>query len=173
MMSNPEMQGHDNDWYCTINGYPIHIASMCGIIPKTFRDLDSLRKIQEAVSYIPMSSEVVTNDQFIDSQINVGYEYLQEGEIAQEIIRLNQETPCFNLFPNWSLQKKLYACTFLEKAKKGFYSYALKEGTTNRYHLVASPKDPLSKDDCDSLGLQSLMEDLEGGLPNEIVIKED
>lgn len=172
-MSNPEMLGHDNDWYCTINGYPTHIASMCGIIPRAFRDLDNLRRIQLAVANIPMSKEVVPNDQFIDSQINIGYEYLQDGEIAQEILRLNQETPCFNLFPDWPLSKKLYACTFLEKARKGFYSYALVEGEINRYYLVASPGEHLSIEECASLGLQSLMQYQNEGIPREIVIAED
>lgn len=170
MMSETEMHGRDNDWYCIINNKPVHIASMGGGIPEKFRDINYLRKIQKSVSLIPRSTDVEPHYQFINSQIEEGYDYLQDVDVAQIVMKLNQENPCFNLFPDWNLAMKLYACTFLEKAQKGFFSYALIDGETNRYHLVASPVQPLNIDDYDSLDLRPLQQYQNEGFPEEIII---
>lgn len=156
IMSRFEMYGHDNDWYCTIEGRPVHIASMGGYIPKRFRDTEVLRPLQERVAQLPLIADIHVQDTFIDNETASGYEYIDELEIDSFLAELNATAPCFNHFTDWPLKKKLYAYTFLEKARMGFYTYALMEGEREIYHLVASPEEPLSADSIESLELQPL-----------------
>lgn len=130
---------YDNDWYCSIKGLPVHFASMGGYIPLQFRDMVNLRKNQDYVAHLDYISEIEVNDAFVEHETAIGYEYLEEQGISEMILSLNQDNPNLNFIQVWSLKKKLYASTFIDKARKGFYSYALVDGTTNLFELVASP----------------------------------
>ena len=47
------MQTHDIDWFCIVNGVYIHLASAGGILPKGFRNRESLRTLQYHVVNAP------------------------------------------------------------------------------------------------------------------------
>lgn len=143
ILSLQQIYEYDNDWYCTINGMPVHIASMGGYIPLQFRDTENLRKNQDYVAHLDYNSEVDINDAFIEHETAIGYEYLEEQGVSEMILSLIQDNPNINFMQTWPLRKKLYAYTFIDKARKGFFSYALVDGTTNLFELVASPLTPL------------------------------
>ena len=96
-----QLKSNDIDWYCLINGNPVHIASMGGLIPSDFRERKELRQIAEFVIQLPYSSEVDLNIDFIREQTQTGYSYLDKNgvsEIAEEI---------FGTFPSYNYHQNL------------------------------------------------------------------
>lgn len=168
ILTDQQVRGYDNDWYCVINGLPIHIASMGGNIPINFRDTNVLRDIQRTVGQLQYQETLIhVNEDFIKTETSVGYEYLDELDMEQFIFRLNENAPSFNYNPDWPLKYKLYAYSFIDKARKGFYSYARSE-SDNKYHLVARPENPIDFNGA-NLNLQRY-EVEEDGFPEILVI---
>ena len=162
-----QLKSNDIDWYCLINGNPVHIASMGGLIPSDFRERKELRQIAEFVIQLPYSSEVDLNIDFIREQTQTGYSYLDKNgvsEIAEEIFGT---FPSYNYHQNLLMKEKMFAYSFIEKGRRGFYSYA-REGDTNKYVLVATPKTPLVWNE-ERFQLKSLQVQVaEGRIPEDI-----
>lgn len=134
----------DIDWYCLINGKPTHIASMGGMIPKSFRDREKLRTLQDAVAGIEPFSEVRLNLENIQSQIEKGYDYLQDEMIRRALEEANANNSGFMYLDGQALAIRLFASTFVEKARRGFRSFARREDTDgNEYILIAEPASPI------------------------------
>lgn len=135
-----QIEESDIDWYCLVNGQPTHIASMGGMIPMLFRERESLRKLQDAVANIQPFTEAKLNMNSIQTQIGKGYEYLQDRMIREAIEDANRNNPGFQYLEEEEFEVRLFASTFAEKARRGFRSYARKEGVEgNEYVLIAEP----------------------------------
>ena len=146
----------DIDWYCLVNGVPTHIASMGGTIPAKFRYREMLRKQQDLVAHLEPSAEVKLNMQVIESLTEQGYEYLQDQMISNAIEEANRNHPGFVYLRDYKLAIRLFAATFVEKARRGFRSFARREDAEgNEYVLIAEPAIPI-KNDFGGLGLEGL-----------------
>ena len=155
-LTERQIKEQDIDWYCLVNGRPAHIASMGGMIPKKYRDRAVLRLQQHAVALMDPFSEVRLNDAVILTQVAKGYEYLQDAMIRDAIIEANKSNPGFVYLKDYELAIRLFASTFVEKARRGFRSFARKENVNgNEYVLIAEPTIPV-KNDLGGLGLEEL-----------------
>ena len=139
-ISEQQIKEQDIDWYCLINGRPAHIASMGGMIPSIFRERDILRMQQEMVAEMEPMTNAVLNDANIQIMIADGYEYLQDQMISAAIVAANRNNPGFAYLSDSELPIRLFASTFVEKARRGFRSFARKEDAEgNEYILIAEP----------------------------------
>lgn len=139
-LTERQIKEQDIDWYCLVKGRLTHIASMGGMIPRPFRDREILRLLQDAVAGIEPFTEVKLNMPNIQSQIEKGYEYLQDVMIRQAIEEANNNNPGFVYLDNYELAVRLYASTFVDKARRGFCSYArLESAEKSEYVLIAEP----------------------------------
>lgn len=156
-LSERQIKELDIDWYCLIQGKPIHIASSGGIIPKEFRDLEELRIKQNRVALMEPIAEVTLNIKNIQSQIQEGYEYLQDEMINAAIVDANRNNPGFVYLRDYELPVRLFASTFVEKARRGFRSYIRHEGVEGKdeYILIAEPTKPYRFEE-NQLGLKEL-----------------
>lgn len=131
---------NDIDWYCLVNGRPAHIASMGGMIPEQFRDSEQLWSNQTTVAQIEPFAEVRLNVEAIHSQVVNGYDYLQDQSMRRAVENANKNHPGFMFLEGYDLAVRLFASTFVEKARRGFRSFARLEGEKgNVYVLIAEP----------------------------------
>ena len=134
---------NDIDWYCLVNGRPAHIASMGGMIPEQFRDSEQLWSNQTTVAKIEPFAEIRLNLDAIKNQVSNGYDYLQDQGIRSAVENANREHPGFVFLEGYDLAVRLFASTFVEKARRGFRSFARLEGQKgNVYVLIAEPAKP-------------------------------
>lgn len=139
-----QIKESDIDWYCLVKGRPTHIASMGGMIPEQFRDRENLRMLQDAVAMMEPFTEATLNKDSILTQTKKGYEYLEEGIIREAVEEANNNNPGFQYLEGEELEVRLFASTFAEKARRGFFSYARREGVEgNEYILIAEPERPV------------------------------
>lgn len=141
-----QIKERDIDWYCLVEGRPVHIASMGGMIPKSFREREKLRLLQDAVAKIEPFTEVRLNMEIIHRQVAKGYEYLQDESLRRAIENANKNNPGFLFLEGNELAVRLFASTFVEKARRGFRSFARKEdgdAKSNEYVLIAEPATPV------------------------------
>ena len=142
--SERQIKGMDIDWYCLVNGVPTHIASMGGGMPVQFRERENLRLLQDAVAVMEPFAEARLNIEFIHNQTAEGYDYLQDEMIREEVENANRNHSGFQYLRNYDLAVRLFASTFVEKARRGFRSFARREGAEgNEYVLVAKPANPV------------------------------
>ena len=155
-LSEKQIKELDVDWYCLVKEIPTHIASMGGLIPKQFRDRRLLRSHQDLVAKIEPFMEIKLNLDNIQSQIAEGYSYLQDLMIRNAIEVVNWNNRGFEYLRGYDLPIRLYASSFVEKARRGFRSFARKENADgNEYVLIAEPTIPV-KSDLGGLGLEEL-----------------
>lgn len=161
LITRNEQENLDIDWYCSINGHPVHIASMGGVIPEPFSERETLRKIEDSVINLPYIAEVKLNHQVVEQETAEGYNYIIENQLSQYIEETLAYLPSFNYNRYWSLHTRLYVCSFVDKARKGFYSYAkIKE----HYVLIAQPTT-----ECNALELPPLYINREG-IPGSFIM---
>ncbi len=143
-LTERQIKEQDIDWYCLVNGRPTHIASMEGFIPKKFRDREELRLQQDSVAMMEPFADVKLNTDTIKTQIAEGYEYLQDELMREAVVEANRGNPGFAYLKNEILPIRLFASTFVEKARRGFRSFARREGAEgNEYVLIAEPSTPV------------------------------
>lgn len=130
----------DIDWYCLVGGVPTHIASMGGMIPAWFRDREKLRLIQNEVARMEPFVDVRLNMEIIQKQIANGYEYLEDETLRIAVEQANSNNPGFQFLSGQDLPVRLFAASFVEKARRGFRSFARQDGENeNEYVLIAEP----------------------------------
>lgn len=140
-LTERQIKEQDIDWYCMINGRPTHIASMGGMIPLEFRDREKLRRYQEMVARMRYVAEARLNIGNIQRFVDKGYEYLQDQMISGAIYNANIGNPGFEYLLGFDLPIRLFALTFVEKARRGFQSFArLESEEGNEYLLIAEPE---------------------------------
>lgn len=162
-LGGTEITEFDNDWYCIINNHPVHIASMCGNIPMQFRNIASLRKMQQLIGNMPYITDVTLNLNSINNEIAGKFSYLQNMQIRTLIEELTRTNVNVTYNMNWVLEVRLYASSFVDKARKGFYSYA-RVGQSNVWFQVAKPDNELDRKSVD-LQLPVLELNVEEQLP--------
>lgn len=156
-LSERQVKEMDIDWYCLVKGAPTHIASMGGFIPAKFRDRVKLRRHQDLVAHLLPSAEIKLNMKLIESITENGYEYLADQMISNAIEEANRHHPGFEYLKEHPLPIRLFASTFVEKARRGFRSFARREdANSNEYVLIAEPTIPV-KNDLGGLGLEELV----------------
>lgn len=130
----------DIDWFYIDGRYPIHAASNGGYIAKwLFRisDLQSVQatvmKMQPRFDYVLNSKEIIANmsnfyvDEVVADLVEHRREVLPEGfELSGQVERH---------LPQWM---PFYTWSFIEMARRGFYSFDKKE-SNDEYYLVAAP----------------------------------
>lgn len=165
IITRRELGELDLDWYCIINNRPAHIASMGGPVPESFTERVTLREVEENVARLPFISDVSLNEEFVKKVVSKGYEYVNKFKLNKFIEETFKEIPSFNYNENWNLPVRMYANSFVDKARKGFYSYA-RMNETNTYVLVASPSSVLNWRDA-GLNLKILIQG-QGEMPETI-----
>lgn len=140
-LTERQIKEQDIDWYCLVQGKPTHIASSGGMIPKQFRDKAGLRMQQDRVAMMDPVAEATLKMENVQSQIIDGYEYLQDEMISAAIVEANRNNPGFVYLRNYDISVRLFASTFVEKARRGFRSYIRREGKegNDEYILIAEP----------------------------------
>ena len=116
------LRSRDIDWAVKIGNNYIHVASAGGDLPKIVDDrlLEIWRELKET-RYFDVSGEVVVNEEYIMEKFS------NMRGISDDEARLSIE---------W------YLCSFVEMARRGFYSFDRDVRTSfddSKYRLVASP----------------------------------
>lgn len=139
-ISKKELKGIDFDWYCLLNNeVPAHFASMGGFVPSLLCERKELRTLEASVLQLPYICDITLTD-VVDKEIKNGYDYLEKKQFFNfDFEVLFSEVPSFNYNLDWDIRIRLYACSFVDKARRGFYSYA-RIGDGNNYALIAKPK---------------------------------
>lgn len=176
MLTLYEQKQLDLDWYCLINGYPSHITSMGGYIPAPFCYRYELREIADAVIALPDICDIELNEGHIYENIQTGYDYIErldnlgpsDNYFSIFIEDLIERIPSCDLDGEYPIAFRLYASSFVHKARKGFYSYA-RVGESDIYELVASPLQSCNIRDC-NICLKSLYSDGTSRVVNKMEI---
>lgn len=137
---------NDIDWFCIIDGVPVHVASAGDLLPAMYASNGSPASMKSILSDVlkqPFEYDYKLNDEYLDGHVlNEGYEYLEEQEnpIGQDMDDDWQSI----MTKNEPLSKRLYASSFVEMARRGFYSFDKTEDKEGEYHLVAYPSNGMS-----------------------------
>ena len=133
---------HDIDWFCRINGVPVHMASNGGHLPNCY-SIEQLVSLQHRVANLGNNYRCAVNIDFLEDYLRQNNYLNNMGELSDEEYRLMLPAQ-FELsddirnLPKYIL---VYAWSFIEMAKKGFYSFdrGLNSDGVDIYHLVARP----------------------------------
>lgn len=144
------MEAMDMNVFLIINGMPVHIATMGSRIPDVLNDSKRVIETWRMVKELPYSSGFSLNGKFIsDNVINSGYEYLSKEGIG-DMNDMFRKFPSFDSFPeDTALPVKLFSWSFVDMARRGFYSFARVEENNEDvngdvyFFLVAKPDDPI------------------------------
>ena len=107
----------DIDWFCIINGYPVHVASNGGRLPNFIQYHRQLFESQRRASIIPGN---------LDFEVNRRIEFNRDDEIESLGESFYEYFPeANNLFGDneFNNTQKAYYWSFVMMAKKGFYSF--------------------------------------------------
>ena len=126
----------DIDWFCIINGYPVHVASNGDRLPKFIRSYRQLLESQRRVSIIPSDLDFEVNRRIV---LDRDVELESLGESFNDYFPEASNLLGDNEFNN---TQKAYYWRFVMMAEKGFYSFdKIDIGQHDtRYRLVAWPK---------------------------------
>lgn len=118
----------DIDWFFQYQGRNIHVASNGGKLPEFVNDIHRLRKEQAEVSLLEDTGNapVRVNDEYVDPRM----------------IILRQNSPIKQDEEKMLSSKNDYLRSFVDMAKKGFYSYDRDLDDKYKYVLICSPVDP-------------------------------
>lgn len=126
----------DIDWFCFINGCPIHIASNGGPLPHGLYTPTTLTEAFNAVQASESSFDWDINREFIRSQIEA-YGYTREFDIHNRETLLLPKFINRDKYDDMTIEQIAYSWSFIEMAKKGFFSFD--RVNENLYRLVAYP----------------------------------
>lgn len=132
----------DIDWFCFINGFPIHVASNGGELPKNLystKEFENIFNLVQNIESKPLNWRI--NLEFVNSH-RKDYNYINKiDELEQKKFLLSDLTNTDESIKLDPIQIA-YSWSFIEMAKKGFFSFDRVEG--NRYRLVAFPSFPFN-----------------------------
>lgn len=131
---------NDIDWFCIVDGVPIHVASAGDLLPRMYANesVSFMKSVLNRAMKLPLEFDYKLNDSYLDRNVlNEGYEYLNE---QNNPIGRDMDDDWISIMTHSEpLPKKLYATSFVEMARRGFYSFDKTEGNEGEYHLVAYP----------------------------------
>lgn len=131
----------DIDWFCFINGCPIHVASNGGALPRNLYTSNGFIKAFNAVQKLEAECKWTINHKFVESKRSA-YDYIQSFDENEQKKILLTDFINPDDYKNLSPTDIAYSWSFIEMAKRGFFSFDRVEG--NRYRLVAFPEDYFS-----------------------------
>lgn len=147
--SRTQLEGMDLNLFFQINGVPLHIATMGKLIPTKLNDSKRIVDNWQSVKSLPYSTQFLLNRRYLDQiATHSGYEYLS-GERLESITDIVTTFPSMDAFDiDVPLSVKLYSWSFVDMARKGFYSFAPKESESEldgriKFILISSPIIPL------------------------------
>jgi hypothetical protein len=135
----------DIDWFCSINGFLIHVASNGGRLPSNINhSFQELSKQKQLVFSTEAKLPYGVDTNFANRQF--GYEYLNDisPESKNEFLKppdFTNNSIEFN--PRLTDVGKSYSWSFIEMAQRGFYSFD--RVNEDEYHLVAWPRRSLRR----------------------------
>ena len=144
----------DIDWFFRKGNRCYHVASNGGLLPDFVNDVLRLREEQANVSSLDNIYESIDD-------VNLNHQYVNERikRIIEQYRIYNNEQE----IPSIEEMKKAYLKSFIEMAKKGFYSYDRALEGDSKYVLICGPQEPILKIE----GLQLLE------ASNEIYVNQD
>lgn len=138
---------HDMDCFFVLNGNRIHIASNGGVVHPKIGTIKELRAMQSQVACMEGTQKFVMNTEYLSSLFE---EDFPKQEEIDELIRGN-ERPLydFSIFEGSGYAEipyhwKLYSYSFVEMARKGFWSFdrvGRMPNGSDAYMLVARPSE--------------------------------
>lgn len=133
---------HDIDWFCLINGAPVHFASNGGILPGRSYSIKNLIKLQHQISNLEQSFRCSVNVEYIERYLREGEYYADLYNASEEEFRqlLPESFEITNDVAELPRHLLVYGWSFIEMAKRGFISFD-RNKDENTYHLVAWPAD--------------------------------
>lgn len=126
----------DIDWFCFINGCPIHVASNGGELPNNLYSDENLISAFNAARAIEPIHKWDINQEFINSR-HESYSYINGIEENEQDDFLLPEFIERKEYGNLSSEHIAYSWSFIEMAKRGFFSFDRVD--ENRYRLIAHP----------------------------------
>lgn len=96
---------HDIDWFCTINGKPIHAASNGGTLPLIIKNNKSINEENQFTAYNRPYNKAL--------RISVNNKYLNM------LFKKDDNTTDLDI----QIRKTKYLRTFVDMARRGFYSF--------------------------------------------------
>ncbi len=146
---------HDIDCFFVMNGWPIHFASNGGVLPGKLGTISDLQDMQIAAQELPMQYDFELNWVYLDT-LN-SEDFPTEEEMAETGFLNTEHFTQFNNIENIPFHVKLYVHSFVEMAKRGFWSFdrltdtleneSYGNGVASVYQLIAWPnsdKDSIS-----------------------------
>ena len=133
-----DYESSDIDFFCFINGCPIHFASNGGELPRNLYTQENLINILAAVQASETFFDWEINREFVALR-NENYNYINEIEESDRdsFLLPDKEISNINDYKRLSSKEIAYSWSFIEMARRGFFSFDRVEG--NNYRLVAYP----------------------------------
>lgn len=166
---------HDIDWFAECFGVPIHVASNGGDVPISM-SVSALQKLQSVVQNTNPEFDYELNKDVINQHISGSYEDIADiEEYGGDFIPTIEGD---DVFAGLSTELKLYSWSFIDMAKRGFYSFDRAETNEDdeenngkdEYFLVAWP---VKKDaDKTRISLNNISADIIDRLPSLESIKD-
>lgn len=143
MITKFQMELHDYDWFCIINGCPVCVSSAGSYIPDAVNVNNYVLNAMYRVSHLPRVCGFVLNAAYLESNIvsNGCFSYLtNDNSVYREVLQPKDIT-----FPaNTPLPVQYYSEYFAKIAERGFWVFdrdiMFEDG--DRFHLVAWPQTP-------------------------------
>lgn len=133
---------HDMDCFFVLNGIPVHIATNGGIVPTKLGSVEELQSMQRNVANMEGSNKFGLNTSYLFT-LNA-----EEFPSQEDLSRIDVDKQAFGTlfndseYSNIPFHWKVYSHSFVEMAKKGFWSFDRIGETPNgidMYVLVAWP----------------------------------
>lgn len=158
---------HDIDWFAKCFESPIHAASNAGDIPIAM-SVSALQKLQSVVQNTNPEFDYELNIDVINQHISGSYEDEDIEYIEDHVSDLFSSFMGDDDFFMLPTNLKLYSRSFIEMAKRGFYSFD-RDRTTDEYFLVAWP---VKKGTDSIVCLNNISADIIDKLPSQDKIKD-
>lgn len=133
-----DYESSDIDFFCFINGCPVHFASNGGEFPKNLYTQENLIKTLDIIQAAEPVCDWEVNKKFVKTR-NENYNYINEIEESDRDDFLLPDNELTNVREYKGLLPKeiAYSWSFIEMARRGFFSFDRVEG--NNYRLIAHP----------------------------------
>ena len=134
---------HDIDWFCLIDDVPVHLASNGGKLPYDSYKASELVSIQRQISVLEPIYKYELNMPYLEQYLNDGrYDDLRDVDDFLTQPLMPEAAEMGGELPNLPLHWRAYCWSFIEMAKRGFFSFDRTVNDKDRvgiYHLVAYP----------------------------------
>lgn len=142
MYSHKYQLTHDMDCYFNLNGFPIHIATNGGLVPDSLGTVGELQEIQRLVTQIDATQAYELNREYLSRLDRNSFPTQEEWN------EFELDLPArFSVFDERDYELPfhwlLYSLSFVENARKGFFSFdriATTWAGYDIYQLIAWPK---------------------------------